>query len=260
MSDPTPSTKSSRRAGVARPTKPSTDAPRQGDFLPGVPTRRVLFEAGILVPASATITGDLRTRGEVSIDTDVLPLAPHVKTHTHLGVVYLRVGNGISGKLMCSCEGNGGGACDTLTTEDDLGNPGVSCVSENCKGHCKMFAKVPGTNLAVLALRAAGVDVPPDIHVLGDMATDASFLITANEVRLSEHTEAKLVEGVDGQVLMIRNGKVVAGFDCTCKKAGGGSCTASVDDVSLVCQRDTCRQCQLVVTFPSQQLAPDSRD
>jgi hypothetical protein len=116
------------------------DASKERDFLPGVPTRRVLAEVGVLVPRSATISGDIRSREGVQIDTEFLPLAAHVKTQTHLGVVYLMGDPMLGGNILCSCQ-DGSGGCDTLTTEDELGNPGVSCVKNGCSGRCKMFAQ-----------------------------------------------------------------------------------------------------------------------
>src|SRR5215208_6132029 len=87
---------------VGRPTKTV--------LLAGVSTRLVLEEAGLIVPQRVRITGDLRTKG-VSLETDFLRLAPHVKVKERFGVLYLMSGSAVTGNVICECQ-DGQGGCD----------------------------------------------------------------------------------------------------------------------------------------------------
>lgn len=107
--------------------------------------------------------------------------SPLIRSVEHAGVVvYLMNGNQISGRLLRECVGDGGS--DTLSTEDDLSNPAASCISSNCKGHCKLFVKIPKPELAVFTVRAAAIDLPSGVDILGDVVSPTGRLITSRSI------------------------------------------------------------------------------
>ena len=218
---------------------------RVAQLVPVIDAHKVLVEAGILVPSSFAIVGDMRSERGALIDADVVRLLPGVKVVKHGEAIFTRT-NGITGEWSCSCQ-QGSGSCSVVSTEDPDGNPGLSCTGE-CSGHCKLFVKIPGDQFNRLAVKSLGIDLSDDIQTFGDITSDAGCIMTTDNVDLRSHSNSTFVRWSDDTVLMLMRNQITGSFSCVCSK--DGSCSIEIREQSLVCKGDCAGRCNLVIKIP----------
>jgi hypothetical protein len=185
----------------------------------------------------------------VTVDTAKLKLAPGTETVTRDDAVYLLArGGGVSGKITCDCVG-GAGSCKLGIGTTPNGTKAVACFPDSCS-KCAIYVQFPSPQVAALALRAAGLALPWDAAVIGDLASVGGAAIVARRLAVRPDKGVVFEQADTGTALLrrkARGGKPIASFSCVCASKGG-SCAIKTTQTQASCVSSNCTNCVFEVT------------